>query len=146
LVLHHLTKDDGKKATRNRIAESGQILATASMDLLMEARSASEGGRLITLRGRGRGEFANRLWTIRSLGVAHYEAIPPVPEETVRGRVEEAIRAADGPVTAAQIAETTGLQVPTVRNQITALVRDGVIVGSGRIGKAVTYIVEHQSR
>lgn len=141
LVLHHLTKMTGQKVTRDRIAESGQILATASMDLLMEARSHPEGGRLITLRGRGRGEFANRLWTLRSFGVGHYEAIPPMPLDTTYGRVEEAIREAEGPVTVAQIAEATGLHVPTVRNQVTALVRDGVILGAGRIGKALAYVV-----
>lgn len=140
LVLHHLTKDDGKRATRDRIAESGQILATASMDLLMEARSASEGGRIITLRGRGRGEFANRLWTIRSMGVRHYEAILPVAAESVYERVEQTIREAGVPLTVAQIAEATGLHVPSVRNQVTALVRDGVVVGAGRVGRAVTYI------
>lgn len=139
LVLHHLTKMSGQKVTRDRIAESGQILATASMDLLMEARACAEGGRLITLRGRGRGEFANRLWTLRSHGVGHYEAIPPVPLETSYGRVEEAIREAEGPVTVAQIAEATGLHLPTVRNQVTALIRDGVILGAGRVGKALVY-------
>jgi len=58
IVLHHVTKDASAGQTRERFADSNQILATASMDLLMDFTERADGSRRIWLRGRGRGAFA----------------------------------------------------------------------------------------
>jgi len=64
LVIHHLNKNQLGTA-RDRVADSHQILATASMDVLMMANEEAE-GRDITLHMKGRGRYANGTWAIHS--------------------------------------------------------------------------------
>lgn len=72
LILHHITKDVSAGLVRERFADSNQILATASMDMLMDSADHPGGGRFIKITCRGRGDFANQTLPIRSNGVTDF--------------------------------------------------------------------------
>ena len=139
LVLHHITKDTSAGQSRERFADSNQILATASMDLLMDYTERADGSRRIWLRGRGRGDFANRTWLIDSNGVADYRLVASgaqakVEEEAKDRAILEVLRQAEAPLTAEQIAEVSGQMLGTVRNRLTNLVKQGTATVPGKTG------------
>src|SRR5688572_6251399 len=74
IIIHHLTKNVSAGMVRERMADSNQILATASMDILMDSKETAD-GRLLTLKCRGRGSFANQTWVVRSRSVTEYELV-----------------------------------------------------------------------
>lgn len=129
IVIHHLTKAAGAGLVRERMADSGQILAAASMDLLMEARidKHTEGGRTIRLAGRGRGSFVNRDWLVDSPAPMVYELVE-AKESRLASPLESAIlEALEGGaiLSSRDIAERIGFPLGSVRNSITKLVGRG---------------------
>ncbi|MFI5386810.1 MAG: AAA family ATPase [Fimbriimonadales bacterium] len=146
LVLHHMIKDTSFGLVRERIAESTQILAAASMDLMMDVDRKGDGSREIWLRGHGRGDFANKVWLIASPDVARYDLVAH-GDETVVGaqRSYEAmlkrLRGAETPVSAEDLAAAVNLNPKTVRNRLTELVRLGQVVAVGAAGKSNLYAV-----
>jgi len=139
IVLHHVTKDASAGQTRERFADSNQILATASMDLLMDFAERADGSRRIWLRGRGRGSFANRTWMIESSGVADFR----LAAADIQAKVEEQAKDqalidilldSDAPLTADQIALSLRHKAGSIRNRLTQLVRRGAATIVGRAG------------
>jgi len=146
LVLHHINKDVSSGMVRERFAESGQLLATASMDMLMTGTDQPQGGRLLQIACRGRGEFTNRTLMVRSDGVTHFELVSdlPPPAKMTEHRETAILRTLDKSpsegMTAAAIARGLGMNVQTVRNSLTRLTNDGKVVVLPRVGKAVVYL------
>lgn len=143
VILHHFNKDSSAGVTRERFADSNQIVAAASMDILMDYREVS-GGREITLRSRGRGEFTNQTWAISSAGVADYQLIAHGSGAEIEARCRAegllgTLREAAGPMTAVEIAHASGINASTVRNRLTELVRTGAVAVVDRVGKASAY-------
>jgi hypothetical protein len=144
IVVHHLTKDHSAGTTRERIAESNQLLATASMDIVMETREVGPKFRQIRLSCRGRGSFANRNLVIASQGMADYRLIDEGTEAEVKGRqLNESIvwplRSAPTPMSAEELADATELPLKTVRNRLTRLQRDKRVHVAGKDGRAALY-------
>lgn len=138
LVLHHITKDTSAGQSRERFADSNQILATASMDLLMDYTERADGSRRIWLRGRGRGDFANRTWLIDSNGVADYRLVASgaqakVEEEAKDLSILGILHAAQSPLCAEEIAEQSSQPLGSIRNRLTHLLKDQLVevVGKG---------------
>lgn len=157
LVLHHLTKRAGMM-NRDRIAESGQILAAASMDWLMEVETKpgglqaegtecaeGDGRRTLRLIGRGRGAAVNRTWIIESPAPMVYR----LAEEAGFGnclerRVLDVLRAwceqgrgssnynrGGDNMTARELSDATGSPIGSVRNMLGRLLSEGkVLIGS----------------
>lgn len=149
VVLHHLTKNSYLGMSRERFADSHQILAVASMDLLMDADFRPDGTRRIWLHGRGRGEFANRSWLIRSSSMSEYELEDAgsgfnVAQTQSDRDIFAAIQSLDEP-TAETIADAVGKKVGALRNRLTELSREGKVQVAGKVGKAVTYEVTNLS-
>jgi DNA-binding NarL/FixJ family response regulator len=145
LVLHHITKDVSAGMVRERFAESGQLLATASMDMLMDATDLPKGGRMLNISCRGRGDFCNRTLTVRSDGVTHYELMSdlPPPAKIVEHREAAILRVlaqapAEG-MTSVEIAKGLAMNVQTIRNYLTRLSNDGKVCVLPRAGRAVAY-------
>ncbi|HVT13103.1 MAG TPA: AAA family ATPase [Fimbriimonadaceae bacterium] len=213
LVLHHLTKEKSMGMVRERVAESHQLLAVASMDILMEVKhpepnpvripntqhpipsppstplnpessilessnppnppstlnaqhltplnpetsilessnprilmNAARSAREITLRCHGRGAFANQNWWIESQGVADYRLIArSAGEEIFREDKNEQILAhlRTAALSAEQLADRTGIHLPTLRNKVTFLQRDGLIEVAARVGRTALYRATH---
>jgi hypothetical protein len=134
IVLHHFTKATHLGLSRERLADSNQIAATASMDLLMESQDQPGGGRLIRLKGRGRGLFANHTWIIRSSGPGDYELEPTEDEATLRtssrfAAIRTALEGVDKEVgaTISDIARSAGLHPKTTQNSIVGMVKAGEV-------------------
>lgn len=73
LVVHHAKERAGRA---HRVAESPQLAATASLNLVMNQRSV-EGGRIVTLEKSGRGDFAHGRLELFSPGPCRYERHGP---------------------------------------------------------------------
>lgn len=142
IVLHHITKNKAAGASRERIADSNQILASASMDGVFVSE-VFEDYRENRLHLRGRGSFANGVWTIRSEGITRFELTAcgttgkPSKDETDR-RILEALEDGESK-TADQIADIIDLKVTTTRNRITVLKKEGEIVEDGTEGRSKRY-------
>lgn len=144
VVLHHITKNVSAGLTRERFADSNQILATASMDILMDVVDETEGKRTIRLQGRGRGAFANKTWLVQSLGLTNYDLTASGSDEDIESLARDEsllapLREAEGPMTAEQIAEILGQKLGTIRNRLTQLVKQGQLVTVGKADRATLY-------
>ncbi|HVT12983.1 MAG TPA: AAA family ATPase [Fimbriimonadaceae bacterium] len=146
VVLHHITKNVGIGMTRERFADSNQILATASMDVLLDVVLESEQKRVIRLQGRGRGSFANRVWLIESSGIGDYHLTATGTDaevdswanaETILGPMREAGK----PLTGEEVAELVDQKLATVRNRLTQLVKSGEVVAVGKRDRSNLYTV-----
>jgi hypothetical protein len=156
LILHHLANRGGKA----RVAENAQLSATAGMFMILTSLptplptplpcfsgnggGAGGGGRILTLETRGRGSFANRIWTFQSNDPLHYETIdPPTPKPTVKpepiGRQTER-RILDtlegrGMLSISQLAQALQANPHTVRSAVDRLLARGelrvALIGSG---------------
>ena len=71
LVIHHAKERAGRA---HRVAESPQLAATATLNMVLNHRPA-EGGRVVRLEMTGRGAFANRRLELFSPGICRYEAM-----------------------------------------------------------------------
>jgi KaiC/GvpD/RAD55 family RecA-like ATPase len=142
ILVHHLNKNTGAGAVRERFADSNQLLASASMDWLMDSDELNDGTREIVLRSRGRGEFANQTWVIRSGQLGEYQLLrsgrdADRGQEATDARILEALEGRTA--TAAELADQSGLNLGTVRNRLTELKRDGRILEADKDGKALRY-------
>jgi hypothetical protein len=150
LVLHHINKDVSVGLVRERFADSNQILAVASMDMLMDSADLRDGSRILKIACRGRGSFANRTLYIRSLGVTNYElienpaGIPATQLETDLLLLDWIAPGREG-CTAEEIARGLKLNLQTVRNRITDLLREGRIIAEGKRGKSAVYTAHPSS-
>jgi len=145
-VLHHLTKQHQSGMVRERMADSNQILATASSDFLVDCEEDSDGGRTLTLHGRGRGAFANQVWKIRSTSETDFTLLSMgKAKESARDAILELIES-EGECTAEQIAERLQMNSGTVKNRLTDLRKKKLVLAVGRTGSnALTYRVGNTS-
>jgi len=130
--------------TRERFADSNQLLAAASMDVLMDSNDQTDGSREIHLRCRGRGTFANQTWVIRSSQMGEYQVVRhgsdvEKGQESCDQDILEVLITAEEPLTAFHIAEATGLKAKTVQNRLTFLQREGQVTTEGKDGRANLY-------
>ncbi len=144
LVLHHLTKATASGMVRERMADSNQILAVASMDLLMDSSEQGDGSRDVRLVGHGRGSFANQTWVLRSRSVSDWELVANGSSADVDGeyrdnQILDAVSVAPEGLTASELASQTGLNEGTVRNRLTVMVRTSKVVPLGKVGRANRY-------
>lgn len=144
LVLHHITKDVHAGMVRERFADSHQLLATASMDILMDASEIDQGERLLRLSCRGRGDFANRTLLVRSSGITDYRLLEDPAEAQiltvpVDARILSQLRHAGCPLSAISISKALSLNVKTIRNRLTELHRLGQIQSTGKENRAILY-------
>ncbi|MBC8066278.1 MAG: hypothetical protein H7Y17_15720, partial [Chlorobia bacterium] len=88
LVLHH-AKDLNLGSRKPRVAESDQLAATASLNMVLRhqvlpGRQGEADSRLVTLYCTGRGRFGNQTVTMRSRGPLDYAVTkPPVSSAPV---------------------------------------------------------------
>ena len=144
IVLHHFTKNVSAGSTRERFADSNQILATASMDWTMETFKNLDDSRDIRLVGTGRGEFANRTWVIHSTSPVDFElcavgSAEDIRQSTLLSDIQTILAQAPKGMTAAEIADALRVHPGTLRNRITGLVREQKITVIGNVGKAKVY-------
>jgi hypothetical protein len=142
ILVHHLNKNTSAGAVRERFADSNQLLASVSMDWLMDSDELHDGSREIMLRSRGRGEFANQTWVIRSGQLGEYQLLRNGRDadrgsEATDARILEALEGKTA--TAAELADLSGLNLGTVRNRLTELKRDGRVLEAEKEGKALRY-------
>ena len=145
VVIHHLTKNVGAGLVRERMADSNQILATASMDILMDSKDERDGGRLITLKCRGRGSFANQNWVVRSRSVTEFELVAhgegvsagEVSADSPRQIILRKL--AEGPRDAESLASDAGIPYSSTRTYIGQLVREGLIEVGDRVNARKQY-------
>jgi len=134
--------------TRERFADSNQIVAAASMDILMDVREGRKPGvREIWLQARGRGDFANQVWLIQSTGMAAYTLVGSGREsDMLASRKNEAIldplRQSSGPMSAEEIADILGVNTNSLRNRLTAMSRDGLVSVVGKRAKTTLYTLQ----
>lgn len=144
IVIHHFNKAVGNGLTRERFADSNQILATASMDLLMDSTENGDGSREIRLQGRGRGGFANNTWLVKSTDLASFELQSvgkgnQVDADAKLEEIQRVLGASIEPLTAEAISKATGQKLSSVRNRVTSLVKSGIVEPCGMFGKATLY-------
>jgi hypothetical protein len=142
VVIHHLTKNIGAGLVRERMADSNQILATASMDILMDSKDEREGGRLITLKCRGRGTFANQNWIVRSRSltsfelVAHGEGVTAGEVATDSPRQLILRKLVEGPRDAESLASDAGVSYSYARRLLAELQKEGLVeLGERLLGR-----------
>lgn len=148
ILVHHLNKNNGAGMDRSRMADSNQLLASVSMDILMDAEERGDGSREITLKCRGRGEFANQSWVIHSKGMGDYELLRHgANADSSREATDSAILGTlkTGEYTSAQIAELAQLNLGTVNNRLTDLCRRRRVRTVGKDGRANIYGLEDAS-
>ncbi len=145
IVIHHLTKNVGAGLTRERMADSNQILAAASMDILMDSKDERGGGRLITLKCRGRGTFANQNWIVRSSSVTDFELVvhgegvtagevsPDSPRQVILRKLTQ------GPRDAESLASDAGIPYSSVRRYVRELVLEGLVEIGDRVNGRKQY-------
>lgn len=141
IIIHHLTKNVGAGLVRERMADSNQILATASMDILMDSKEVSD-GRQLTLKCRGRGSFANQTWVVLSRSVTEYELVPDAevevkPLPTAKSLIVE--RLGVGRCDAETLMDCAKVSYSRVCRLLGDLVQEGVVVMSGKIGNRKQY-------
>jgi len=100
--------------------------------------------REITLRCRGRGDFANQTWLLTSNGVADYQLLTHGPETSADSRLRDElilkpIRESQSPLSAKEIAEITGMNHKTIQNRLTDLIRVGAVIVAERKENACLY-------
>lgn len=144
VVLHHFTKKVDVGMTRERFADSNQLLATASMDWIMDSSELPEGGREIRLVGTGRGEFANKTWLIHSSGPTEYTLVASgTREECNRDHIDHkilrAVEAFPSGCTAEDVAQNIGGAVRSIQNRLTFMLKDCRLTVVGKRGKANIY-------
>ncbi|MBC8064947.1 MAG: AAA family ATPase [Chlorobia bacterium] len=132
IVIHHFTKNVGAGLTRERMADSGQILAAASMDILMDSVETDDGFRLIRLKAKGRGGFASFDWRILSRSVTEFELLEAksgaAPDPSADDAILACLNEALAPLSASEVHEKTGIPLQTVRNNLTALKNKGQLM------------------
>jgi hypothetical protein len=149
VVLHHFTKNVGAGNTRERFADSNQILASASMDIRFESTLRPDGCRDIKMTGNGRGSFANQTWHVLSKSETEYElvGIGETGQSDLLFRDEailKVIRASNG-LTAEAVSLATGYNSQTVKNRLTAMTKDQRVCVVGKSGKAFLYGVQQDT-
>ena len=144
LVLHHTKRVRDSRYFR-RVADSDQLAATASMDMVL-VRDPSSGlnGRpyLFTLSCRGRGEFANKVWLLESSRILDYQIRTEQPTLAAAepSRVGQAILRAleGGELTIRELCRQIQGVAPCRENwvwvNVTRLMEDGKVVVSRREG------------
>jgi archaellum biogenesis ATPase FlaH len=134
ILIHHFNK--GREAgNRNRIADSNQIPAACSMDILMESSSIG-GHRLITLTCAGRGDFANVRIELRSENSTSFKlesksnSAMSMPEVRFE-KVQELLKASKSGMTARELhAQMPAIKIGTLKNLLTEWSRDHKINAS----------------
>lgn len=144
VLVHHITKSNSLGMVRERLADSGQILAACSMDVLMDATEKGDGSRELVLYCRGRGEWANQNWVIDSPRLGRYDLVRHGREvgksaETTDNNLLTALRAMEEGGTAESLAAATGIKVATVRNRLLALEKSGDVYRDGKDGRSIRY-------
>jgi AAA domain/Bifunctional DNA primase/polymerase, N-terminal/Winged helix-turn-helix DNA-binding len=147
IVLHHFTKNVSVGSTRERFADSNQILATASMDWIMETRPQADQTREIRLLGAGRGAFANKTWLILSRSDHEYELIASgstaeCEQDHIELQMISLIQEFDHGATAEELSSRLGIALSTTRNRLTQLVKANKITVIGKQGKMSVYGAE----
>ena len=169
IVLHH-SKQPSRHSQRKRVAESDQLAATASMQIVHSYRdrlgstsgndAECEEGRLITLDCRGRGQFANRTLHLMSSGPLNFQLVSctelaQVSEPVQTGYVEATILAylETGSKSTEDIRTNLPLHQGSISNALTRLRAKGMVTivgyqGSVRLYGLTTYRVKimHDSR
>ena len=143
VIVHHLTKNTAAGMVRERLADSNQILASASMDVLLDATEMGDGSREIVLHCRGRGDFANQNWVVRSTGMGDYTLLRHGTEvgkgsEATDQTILEAL-AVSVTATAEQMSQTTGIPLGTVRNRLLDLRKSGAVIIVGKSDRSNVY-------
>jgi len=146
LVLHHITKDVSVGMVRERFADSNQILATASMDMLMDATDLEDGSRLLKISCRGRGDFANQTLYVKSNGVTNFESVTEqeaacLQPGLLEGRIIQFLADSDGPVTSNEIADHLEALPQSIRNCLTRLQQLKLVDTKGKRGRSLLYIL-----
>lgn len=144
LVLHHLTKNVDAGLTRERFADSNQILAAASMDWIMDATMLEDGSREIRLHGTGRGDFANQTWVIHSTSPTSFSLLAHGSRQEVavpklRSKVLQCLCSASKGMTASEITQAIEGKLNSVKNCLTDLVTENQICLIGKHGNASVY-------
>lgn len=144
IVLHHFTKNVAAGNSRERFADSSQILAAASMDIRLESTDKPDGSREIKLTGSGRGAFANQTWRVTSKGETDFRLCGVGANAQAEGEFRDeailrCIRDAGEPLTADEIARRVNQLAKTVRNRLTELVKDGRLLVNGKFANANLY-------
>ncbi|HLO98473.1 MAG TPA: AAA family ATPase [Fimbriimonas sp.] len=147
VVLHHLTKRTDAGLTRERFADSNQILATASMDWIMESKVLDDGAREIHLHGTGRGEFANQTWVIHSTSPHTFSLVAngsrdQVAPRSLDSQVLAVLSSATQGLPADMIAEQIDANLRSVQNCLTYLMKENRICTVGKRGKASLYAAD----
>lgn len=155
IVIHHFTKNVAAGLVRERLADSNQIAATASMDILMDSQDQPDGSRVLRLACRGRGTFANQTWIVASSSVRDYVLMgkgPGLQVDQVQRehvvlmllkKVKDEALSQDQPIpelTAEVIVERTNMHLKTVQNLIKGFVKKGSVVLGEKRGKRLTYL------
>jgi AAA domain len=149
VVLHHTNKNVSVGMTRERFADSGQILAVASTDWLIEARIKPDGTRDLMMSTTGRGAFANKRLLIHSPSLTEYELVAEGTGDSVftEDRNDDLVRELQkhqNGLTAMELAQTLRLQPRTTQNRLTQLLRQNEIVVLEKRGKASVYGVAQE--
>lgn len=146
LVLHHKRRRV-QPGGSGRLAGSAQLEAVCTTGMVMTAQPAAlsrestgESGRLITLECQSRRPDGNQVLRLFSRSPLHYQVDqeervhrldpgrpqPPWPSRAA-DQIVQALRES-GPLDARGIADRTGIRIGTVRNALTRLHRDRLIL------------------
>ncbi|HTQ11514.1 MAG TPA: AAA family ATPase [Fimbriimonadaceae bacterium] len=133
LLLHHHNKGFHQKGSANRMADSHQIVSICSQFWNLDHKRV-DGGRLVTLEGRGRHSHGDRpiqIWspnehTFCPIATAGQSG-KKVETQTVRTRILKSVVAGQY-YTARQIAQLLGVPGGSVKNVLTGLVADGSLL------------------
>ena len=147
ILIHHITKNVGAGMIRERMADSNQIVATASMDILLDVSEQGDGSRELKMIAKGRGDFANQTWVIHSNGVTDYELVRhgstvQMDTQFQDAAICQALTVSDQfGMTAEEISAPSGLNVKSVRNRLTDLLKAGKVVPVGKKDRAKAYVL-----
>ncbi|MBX3119121.1 MAG: AAA family ATPase [Fimbriimonadaceae bacterium] len=149
VLLHHINKNVASGMNRERMADSNQILAAVSLDLLMEHEENSDGTRWITLHGAGRGDFSRRVWTIYSSGPASYE-LREKPDGVSKSKyfadenILSELRECPEGLTKDELVERTGQNAKTLGNRLSELKKGRAIKVIGKKRRADIYSLSEE--
>ena len=138
IVVHHT-----QQSRQERIADSIQLRAASSINVTYHRHTRVDGTGVVTLLSRGRGEFANRSYLIKTDGPLKYELLEE-PEEEPREPETPKVNAREqavlevlkrGPQTSTEIAARTDIGLQSLRNLLVKMQDARTVTKRYREGK-----------
>ncbi|MCE9557937.1 MAG: AAA family ATPase [Armatimonadetes bacterium] len=138
LVLHHVTRSASKGASSDRFADSAQILATATTQMLLEP--CNDSPRQFKIHAQGRYPVPDSELFIEATGMTEFKLVGK--DSLTQNRISKVILKAIaelGTSDAVTLSTHLNQNVGTIRNALTRLANEGQLIQVSRQDRTIKY-------